>query len=203
VTTAGLVLAAGSSRRMGSPKQLLVIDGKPLLELVVAHANASKLDQVVVVLGAAADEIRSRVDLGRATVLLNPDHATGMASSLRAGLASLTDEVDRVVVILGDQPDVDVALLDRLLELQETSGLPAAALSFNGLLHPPVVLERELWGDLMELEGDVGCRALIRARPELVAKLRVETDLTHPVDIDTPGDYKRFDLHSPQGRGPG
>jgi molybdenum cofactor cytidylyltransferase len=203
VTTAGLVLAAGSSRRMGSPKQLLVIDGKPLLELVVAHANASKLEHVVVVLGAAADEIRSRVDLGRATVLLNPDHATGMASSLRAGLASLTAEVDRVVVILGDQPDVDAALLDRLLELQETSGLPAAALSFNGLLHPPVVLERELWGDLMALEGDVGCRAVIRARPELVAKLRVETDLTHPVDIDTPADYKRFNPLSPKGRGLG
>jgi CTP:molybdopterin cytidylyltransferase MocA len=203
VTTAGLVLAAGSSRRMGSPKQLLVIDGKPLLELVVAHANASKLDQVVVVVGAAADEIRSRVDLGRATVLFNPDHATGMASSLRAGLASLTDEVDRVVVILGDQPEVDAALLDRLLELQETSGLPAAALSFNGLLHPPVVLEREQWGDLMALEGDVGCRAVIRARPELVAKVRVETDLTHPVDIDTPADYKRFNHLSPQGEGQG
>lgn len=192
MTTAGLVLAAGSSRRMGSPKQQLLIDGKPLLELVVAHATASKLDQVVVVLGAAADEIRNRVDLGRATILLNPDHASGMASSLRAGLASLADDVDRVVVILGDQPDVDAALLDRLLELQKTSSLPAAALSFNGLLHPPVVLERELWGDLMALEGDVGCRAVIRARPELVAKLPVETDLTHPVDVDTPADYERL-----------
>ena len=191
MSTAGLVLAAGSSRRMGSPKQLLLIDGKPLLELVVANANASRLDQVVVVLGAAADEIRRRVDLGRATVLLNRDHTDGMASSLRAGLASLTGDVDRVVVILGDQPDVDEALLNRLLQLQETSGLPAAALSFSGMLHPPVVLERELWGDLMALEGDVGCRAVIRARPELVARLAVETDVTHPVDVDTPADYER------------
>jgi CTP:molybdopterin cytidylyltransferase MocA len=159
---------------------------------VVAHANQSKLDQVVVVLGAAADEIRSHVDLGRATMLINPDHASGMASSLRAGLASLGDEVDRVVVILGDQPDVDAARLNQLLELQETAGLPAAALSFNGLLHPPVVLERALWGDLMSLEGDVGCRAVIRARPELVAKLPVAGDLKHPVDVDTPEDYERF-----------
>jgi CTP:molybdopterin cytidylyltransferase MocA len=203
VTTAGLVLAAGASRRMGSPKQLLLIDGKPLLELVVANANASNLDQVLVVLGASADEIRSRVDLGRATVLLNPDHGAGMASSLRAGLASLPDEVDRVVVILGDQPDVDAPLLDRLLELQQTSHLPAAALSFNGLLHPPVVLVRELWGDLMALEGDVGCRAVIRARPELVAKLPVETDLAHPVDIDTRADYERFVPSSPRGEGQG
>jgi CTP:molybdopterin cytidylyltransferase MocA len=155
----------------------------------------------VVVLGAAADQIRSRVDLGRATIVLNPDHAAGMASSLRAGLASLPDGVDRVVVILGDQPDVDAGLLNRLLELQETSGLPAASLSFNGLLHPPVVLNRELWADLMELEGDVGCRALIRARPELVARMPVETDLTHPVDIDTRADYERFVPSPPRGEG--
>ncbi|HVS49976.1 MAG TPA: nucleotidyltransferase family protein, partial [Candidatus Dormibacteraeota bacterium] len=186
MSSTGLVLAAGSSRRMGSPKQLLQVRGKPLLELVVGQACDSSLDDVLVVLGAAADEIRGRVDFGRARVLVNPDHAAGMASSLKAGLASLARDVDRAVVILGDQPDVDAALLNRLLELEETSGLPAAALSFNGLLHPPVVLKRELWGDLMTLEGDVGCRAVIRARPELVARLPVETDLTHPVDVDTP-----------------
>jgi molybdenum cofactor cytidylyltransferase len=176
---------------MGSPKQLLSIDGRPLLEVVVGHACAARLDDVLVVLGAAADEIRGQVDLGRARVLINSDHASGMASSLRAGLASL-DGVDRVVVILGDQPEIGDGLIDRLLDLQERSGLPAAALSFSGLLHPPVVLERELWGDLMSLEGDVGCRAVIRARPELVASLGSGQDLKHPVDLDTPEDYRRL-----------
>jgi molybdenum cofactor cytidylyltransferase len=192
MASAGLVLAAGSSRRMGSPKQLLAIDGRPLLEVVVAHACASRLDEVLVVLGAAADEIKSRVDLGRARVLVNPDHASGMASSLRAGLAALDSDVDRVMVILGDQPEIGGGLIDKLLDLQEQCGLPAAALSFNGLLHPPVVLERELWGDLMDLEGDVGCRAVIRARPELVARLSSGEDLNHPVDLDTPEDYRRL-----------
>jgi molybdenum cofactor cytidylyltransferase len=182
---------------MGSPKQLLLIDGRPMLELVIAQANASKLDEVVVVLGAVEDEIRPRVDFGRATVHVNPDHTTGMASSLKAGLASLAPGIDRVVVILGDQPDVRAPLLDQLLELQETSGLPAAALSFDGLLHPPVVLERKLWGDLMSLEGDVGCRAVIRARPELVARLPVEGSLRHPVDVDTPEDYAQILLPRP------
>jgi len=177
---------------MGSPKQLLLLEGRPLLQVVVEKACASKLDNVVVVLGAAADEIRPRVDFGRAGILFNPDHATGMASSLKAGLVYLSTGVDRVVVMLGDQPGVDAPLLDKLLELQETSGLPAAALSFNGLLHPPVVLERELWGDLMSLEGDVGCRAVIRARPELVARVPVEGELKHPVDLDTPEDYARI-----------
>ncbi len=188
----GVVLAAGSSRRMGSPKQLLLIHGRPLLELVVAEVCASKLDDVLVVLGASADEIQSRLDLGRARVLVNPDHASGMASSLRVGLAALGDDVERAMVVLGDQPDVTAALLDRLLDLQQESRLPAAALSFGGLLHPPVVLERQLWGDLKDLEGDVGCRAVIRAKPELVAKLSTGGDLKHPVDIDTPEDYRRM-----------
>jgi molybdenum cofactor cytidylyltransferase len=196
MSSTGLVLAAGSSRRMGSPKQLLVVRGKPLLELVVGQVCDSRLDDVLVVLGAGADEIQSRVDLGRARVLVNRDHAAGMASSLKAGLASLADGVDRVVVILGDQPDVDANLLNQLLDLQESTGLPAAALDFNGLLHPPVVLKRELWSDLLSLQGDVGCRAVIRARPELVARLPVEGDLTHPIDIDTPGDYASL---SPSG----
>src|SRR5713101_3192797 len=104
--SAGVVLAAGSSRRMGSPKQLLRIDGRPLLEVVVGHANASRLDDVLVVLGASADEIQGQVDFGRARVLINPDHASGMASSLRAGLAALDGDVDAAMVILGDQPDI-------------------------------------------------------------------------------------------------
>jgi molybdenum cofactor cytidylyltransferase len=177
---------------MGSPKQLLLFDGRPLLELVVERACASRLDEVYVVLGAAADEIRARVDFGRARVLVNPDHASGMASSLRAGLAALPASVDRALIILGDQPEISASLLDGLLDLQERSGLPAAALSFDGLLHPPVVLERELWGDLMALEGDVGCRAVIRARPELVAKLPVSEKRNHPVDVDTPADYEKL-----------
>jgi molybdenum cofactor cytidylyltransferase len=192
VSSAGVVLAAGSSRRMGRPKQLLPVDGRPLLEGVVARACASRLDEVVVVLGANAEAITAAVGLGRARAVVNPDHASGMSSSLRAGLAALGPGVDRAVVILGDQPAVSVALLDELLDLQARSGLPAAALSFGGLLHPPVVLRRELWGDLAELEGDVGCRALIRARPELVAALPVSEDARHPVDVDTPEDYRRL-----------
>jgi len=178
---------------MGSPKQLLEVGGRPLLEVVVGHACASRLDDVLVVLGASAEEIQARVELGRARVLLNADHASGMASSLRAGLAALDQSVERVVVILGDQPEIG-GLIDKLLDLQAESGLPAAALSFNGLLHPPVVLERKLWGDLMTLEGDVGCRAVIRAQPELVARLSAGGDLTHPVDLDTPEDYRRVQV---------
>ena len=191
MTSAGLVLAAGSSRRMGRPKQLLPLGGRPLLERVVAAANDSSLDEVVVVLGAHAEVIQAGVDLGRARVVVNSDHDSGLGSSLRAGLASLGPEVGRAMVILGDQPAVSAELFDRLLELQATSGLPSAALRFGTLLHPPVVLERSLFGDLASLEGDVGCRAVVRGRPELVAPLPAETEGEHPIDLDTPEDYER------------
>jgi molybdenum cofactor cytidylyltransferase len=177
---------------MGSPKQLLSWHGRPLLEHVASQACASGLDEVVVVLGGNAEQILALVDLGRARVLHNPDHASGMASSLRAGLAALGSEVQRAVVILGDQPEISADLLDRLLDLQLHRDLPAAALSFDGLLHPPVVLDRELWPELRSLEGDVGCRALIRARPELVAALPVPGHSRHPVDVDTREDYERL-----------
>jgi molybdenum cofactor cytidylyltransferase len=192
LSSAGLILAAGSSRRMGRPKQLLPVDGRPLLETVVAAANASSLDDVIVVLGGSALEIREGLDLGRARVVYNPDHQEGLGSSIRAGLASLDQGVDRAMVILGDQPAVSAELFDRLLDLQASSGLPSAALRFGDLLHPPVVLDRSLFGDLSSLEGDVGCRAVIRGRPNLVAALPAETNGNHPIDIDTIEDYERL-----------
>ena len=168
-----------------------------MLEVVVAQASASRLDEVLVVLGAAAKRISDVVDFGRARVIVNPDHASGMSSSLLAGIAALGDDVDRAVVILGDQPDISGPLLNELLDLQERSTLPAAALSFGGLLHPPVVLARELWAELENLQGDVGCRALIRQRPELVATLPADGGHEHPTDIDTPEDYQRLVKLSP------
>jgi molybdenum cofactor cytidylyltransferase len=190
--SAGLVLAAGGSRRMGQPKQLLPVDGRPLLGVVVAHACASSLDEVVVVLGGHADEIAAAVDMGRARIVVNAAFAEGMSSSLKSGIAAMDDDVSRVIIVLGDQPDVSPSLIDSLLELQETSGRPAAALSFDGLLHPPVVLERSLWADLADLRGDVGCRAIIRGRPESVAALAAVGRSGHPIDIDTLDDYHRL-----------
>jgi molybdenum cofactor cytidylyltransferase len=190
--SAGVILAAGASRRMGEPKQLLPVHGRPLLEAALAAACESRLDEVVVVLGAHADEIRRTVRLGRARVVFNPAFAEGMSTSLRAGIASLGSHVARAVVILGDQPDISAEVVDLLLDTHAASGLPAAALSFDGLLHPPVVLAREMWGDIESLEGDVGCRALVRAHPELVAAVAADTPGGHPVDIDTREDFERL-----------
>jgi molybdenum cofactor cytidylyltransferase len=189
---AGVILAAGASRRMGEPKQLLPVRGTPLLEIVVSAACHAHLDEVVVVLGAHAEEIRRTVAFGRARIVVNPDYEHGMSTSLRAGIAILAPEIDRAIVILGDQPDVTSSLLDRLLDAQAASGLPAAALSFDGLLHPPMVLAREMWAGLDDLRGDVGLRAAVRAHPELVAAVLADRPGGHPIDIDTRDDFERL-----------
>lgn len=189
---AGVILAAGASRRMGEAKQLLPLRGQTLLEVVIAAACDSALDDVVVVLGARSDEIAAQVHFGRARVVINPAYEQGMSTSLHAGIGSLGSEISRAVVILGDQPDIDAALIDRLLEAQERSGLPAAALSFDGLLHPPMVLARSMWPDLDTLEGDVGLRVLIRSNPELVFAMPAQRPGGHPIDIDTREDFEQL-----------
>ena len=192
VSCTGIVLAAGSSLRMGQPKQLLSLEGRPLLEHVVAVACASQLDEVVVILGADHQLITQRVRWGRARTLVNPDHASGMSTSLRAGLAALGPDVERAMVIMGDQLGVSPQLLDRLLELHAVSRRPAAAVSVGGVVQPPLVIRRDLWGEVMGVSGDVGARGLIRTRPKLVASLVLGTDVEHPVDIDTPEDWRHY-----------
>jgi molybdenum cofactor cytidylyltransferase len=177
---------------MGEPKQLLPLGGRPLLESVVGAVCDARLDDVVVVLGAYAEEIKRSVAFDRARIMVNPEHDRGMSTSLRMGIAGLGPEIARAVVILGDQPDITTELIDRLLDVQASSGLPAAALSFDGLLHPPMVLAREMWAGLDGLEGDVGLRAVVREHPELVATLTADRPGGHPVDIDTREDFERL-----------
>jgi CTP:molybdopterin cytidylyltransferase MocA len=198
VRIAGVVLAAGGSRRMGRPKQLLEIRGRPLLEQVVAAACASRLDEVVVVLGADATRLRERVRWGRARTLVNPDADAGMSTSLRAAIAGLTAEVAAAMIILGDLPWLRPESVDRLIEAWEVAGRPVTASRIAGVLQPPVLVTRALWPAIGELRGDVGLRAVIRSRPELVTAVDV-TVATAAVDVDTPDDWRRA---SPSEGGP-
>src|SRR5262245_27846689 len=111
----GLVLGAGASSRFGQPKQLLPFRGSTLLGWVINQAElATGLDEVVVVLGRAADEIRERVVFGNARVVENPVFGSGCASSYRAGIAALDPRSDAIMILLGDQPGVDPESVDRL-----------------------------------------------------------------------------------------
>ena len=185
--TAGLVLAAGASRRMGRTKQLLPLGGSTLLGTVLTTARAARLDEIVLVLGADADAIAAAVDTGGVRVVVAADHAEGMGASLRTGVGALGPEVERVAILLGDQPRVTSALVDAVLDRHLASGLCAAAVSADGVLQPPVVADRRLWPELLASRGDTGLRSVLRAAPGIVATLSVE-GVT--VDIDTPDDYQ-------------
>jgi CTP:molybdopterin cytidylyltransferase MocA len=183
-----LVLAAGGSRRLGTPKQLVPWKGRPLLERVVAEVAAWPVHDLCVVLGAHVQEIVEAVDFGAATVLENPDWGEGIAASLRVGLDYIGRDAraDTVVVALGDQPRIPGDVPVELLAALERSGRPAAVPKYRFQVGNPVALRRTLWPRLMALEGDAGASRLLRAHPDWVEE--VWFDHLPPRDVDTPGD---------------
>lgn len=185
---AALILAAGASSRMGESKQLLDWGGRPLLGYILEQARSWPVDQVVVVLGSEAETILERVDLGQAVVVLNPEWEEGQASSLRAGLAALEREgsMEAAFIVLGDQPEVDPAVLPALVEAYRSSGRWAVVPKYRYTRGNPVLVARALWPRLMSLKGDEGARRLFEAHPEWVEEVRF--DQLPPRDVDTPLD---------------
>lgn len=185
MSLAGLVLAAGEGARFGRPKALVHFAGEPLVARAVHLLSAAGCSPVVVVLGAAADEVKDTVELPH--VVVNPDWAQGMGSSLRCGLAVLPDDAAAVVVALADQPLISEEAVVRLAAAWE-AGAVAAVATYGGQPRNPVLLARTVWPDVINsLAGDAGAGPWLRAHPELVTL--VDCDGTgSPHDIDTPDD---------------
>ena len=184
---AGLLLAAGAGRRMGTPKALVELDGEPLVRRGVRLLTDGGCRPVVVVVGAAADRVRPLC--GGAQVVEAADWATGMAASLRAGLAAVDglDDVRACVVALVDQPAVTPAAVERL-RAAHLDGARAAVATYAGRPRNPVVLDRSLWTQVAQAAtGDEGARPWLRAHPELVVRVDC-TDAGSPDDVDTPQD---------------
>jgi molybdenum cofactor cytidylyltransferase len=191
---AAVVLAAGASRRMGRPKQLLPLGGQPLLQHVLAAASGSMVAETVLVLGHAADEIRAGLSVpARCRVVVNPEHAAGQSTSLACGLAAIAADAVAAVVLLGDQPGVTSALIDRVAGVFLAGDVAAVRPVWTtaGMVRPghPVVLARRLWPALAALGGDQGARALFDAHPEWLREVAVPG--TPPADIDDGEDYRR------------
>lgn len=191
---AAVILAAGMSRRMGSTglKQLLQLGNKSLLEHTLENVRAAQVNEIVLVLGAQADEIRQRVANHGITVVLNPDYQQGMGTSLRTGLAGLSPSVKAALVVLADQPFVAPATIDRLIHSHAESRAQITIPFYRGFRGNPVLLDRSVFPELMALSGDVGCRAIFGSHTEGIHKVEVD-DPGILIDIDSATDLQRVE----------
>ena len=184
---AALVLAAGRSTRMGAVNKMLAeIGGKPLVRIAAEQAVASHAQPVIVVTGHEREKVEAALKGLPVRFVHNADYAAGLGTSLKAGIAAVPEETDAVVVCLGDMPQVDAALINRLIAAFDPErGALVVVPSIDGRRGNPVVWSRRFFHDLMAIQGDVGARHLIGNYAEAVVEVPVagEAALT---DVDTP-----------------
>jgi CTP:molybdopterin cytidylyltransferase MocA len=191
VAVLGLVLAAGASTRMGRPKQLAELDGRPLLEHVLRALEEAPVDAVVVALGANAAAVRARVDLGGAVPLVVEDWAEGMGHVLASALAAEPARGHRAtVVLLGDQPLVSGRAVARLVEAWRSGAGPVVTAAYGGRPGHPKLFDHRLLPELLRLSGDAGARDLLAANPGWVHEVEVG-DLGSDADVDVEDDLRR------------
>jgi molybdenum cofactor cytidylyltransferase len=179
----GLVLAAGGSRRLGRPKQLLPYGDATLLDHVLQTARACAFDQLVCVLGGAADDVRRQVDLRGADVVVNVAYGDGCSSSIATALRVMDPRIDVLVLLLGDQPGVRPEAVRALLAGRGDA--PLAACRYDDGRGHPLAFARSTFADLAALHGDKGVWRLMDRGP--VAEVAVPGPI--PRDVDTPEDY--------------
>jgi molybdenum cofactor cytidylyltransferase len=187
----GIVLAAGASSRLGRPKQLLDLAGKPLLQHVVDAAQSARLDEIIVVLGHAAPTVARAVTLpAAARFVINLDHAQGQSTSLRAGLKAADARSAAGVILLGDQPGIRPDAVASVVEAWRGGQHPVVQASYSATPAHPTLLDRSVWIEIEGVTGDQGARAILPAHPGWLRLVEVGGD--PPDDIDTEEDYSRI-----------
>ena len=182
---AAVVLAAGTSTRMGEPKPLVRIGDRPILSRVLEGVHGSMVNDTIVVLGDSADRIRLEVPMDGVRVVENPAFQDGMSSSLRAGLRALEGDTDAFFVVLGDAPFVRSATYDALIAARESSHARVVVPTYHGVRGNPVLLDHTLAAEADTITGDRGCRQLHQRHPGETVEVAVE-DPGVLIDIDTP-----------------
>ena len=189
-SVAGVVLAAGSSTRMGQNKLLLQIGGQSVLRRAVHTALAAGLDPVLVVVGFEAERTRSALLGIGCRVVENLRYGEGMASSIAAGIRALAEPVEAAVIHLADMPRVTEKHLRTLVDRFRATQAPAVASRYGNATAPPTAFEKALFPELLALRGDAGARAVLRRLGEDVGTVDFpEEDL---LDLDVPRDLEKL-----------
>ena len=187
---AAVVLAAGGSARMGTPKQLLLIAGKPMVRLVAEAACGAGLEQVVVVVGADAEAVAEALRGLPVEIVFNNAWSSGLSTSMRAGTSALRNSIEAALFLLGDQVALTTELLRSLVGCYLARRAPIVAPAFGGRRANPVLFDRSLFPELLEVEGDEGGRSVIVQHLDQMELVVVE-DPYLVLDVDTQDDYER------------
>jgi molybdenum cofactor cytidylyltransferase len=184
-----IVLAAGASTRFGSPKQLIRLNGRPLLHLAVSRAVEVAGQAVTVVLGANAAQLAPLLRHTPASVVINRDWAEGMGSSVRTGVARIPATADAALLMLADQPAVTAEDLKRLIGAWRRQPQCIVAAHYAGTSGVPAIFPREDFAALAALRGDAGARALLKRGGERLVRVALQSAA---IDIDTPEDLLKL-----------
>lgn len=187
-----VILAAGSSSRMGSPKQTLRFRGISLLRGAALAALDAGCSPAIVVTGAFADRSRRELDGLAVMEALNPDWETGMASSVREGLAALrtaAPDATAVIFLLCDQPHVTAGVISRLIDAYHATGCSVVASAYGGSFGVPALFGRDLFDELAGLQGGAGAKQIIG---RYVSQAHFIPFAAGEVDVDTPEDFSRL-----------
>jgi len=189
---AGLILAAGESSRMGTPKATLAYRGHTFLELIVQTLREGGLERIVVVLGHQAEDIQQQVKLEAAQVVVNPDYRSGQTSSLQAGLRALiADDLEAVLLCLVDHPAVSAETVRRIVATFRQRGAPVVIPTYQGRRGHPALIGRQLFEELLGLAGDAGADSVVRRYHPATQFVAVE-DEGIVMDVDDPESYQRL-----------
>jgi molybdenum cofactor cytidylyltransferase len=190
-TLAGIVLAAGESRRMGQPKQLLPFGEHTILERVVDTLLAAGVGEVVVVLGHLAERVRAVLGDRPVRAVVNASYRQGMLSSVKCGVCAIGAEYDAVLIALGDQPHVECAVVSEVMHAYRAGNAGIVIPRYNEKKGHPIIINLQKYREaIVNLPEDVGLNALMQEHADDVRLLDVATeDITR--DIDVPDDYTR------------
>ena len=192
-----ILLAAGSSSRLGRAKQLIEFQGKTLIQKAIDEANKSQANCLVLVLGANAELIQTGFDITSTPYIVNSDWQQGMSSSMQAGLRFLMEKeaIDQVVLMLCDQPFVDASLIDQLITSKADSGKGIVAAAYSDTLGVPALFDKRYFEELLELTGSEGAKKVIFNHLLEVHALDFPLGA---VDLDTEEDVNQFLIRYPQ-----
>jgi molybdenum cofactor cytidylyltransferase len=189
---AGLILAAGESSRMGTPKATLAYRGRTFVELIVQTLSEAGIERIVVVLGHQAEDIQRQVKIEAAQVVINPDYRSGQTSSLQVGLRSLVaDDLEAILLCLVDHPAVAAETVRNIVTTFRQSGAPVVIPTYQGRRGHPVLIGRQVFGELLGLARDAGADSVVRRYRPATRFVEVE-DQGIVMDVDDPESYRRL-----------